>query len=296
MIIDVHTHTPSHRDAVPPDEVVESTVRRPDRPVVETTSWADYERDMAPVDASIVFGLAVDSPAEDVGIPGTATGVNDATAAFVAADPSRRIGFLSVNPERPGAFEELERCVDELGLVGLKLGPNYQHFDPLGRAARRLYGIAEQRGLPIVFHQGTSPIRRAPLRLAHPLLMDEVAIEFPELRIVMAHLGHPWQVDTLVVIRKHPHVWADVSAGFYRPWSFYQSLRLAAEWGVMGKLLLGSDYPVTTPGETITGLRAVNDIVAGTRLPAVPHEAIEEIVERDALTALGLTLPTPDPR
>jgi predicted TIM-barrel fold metal-dependent hydrolase len=294
VIVDVHTHTPTQREPVPPDQLVVSTIRRPDRPVVETVSWADYERDMAAVDVSLVFNLAVDSPAEDVGIPGDPVGINDATAAFVAAAPSRRIGLLSVNPETPGAFEELERCVEDLGLVGLKLGPNYQNFDPLGPAARRLYEIAERRHLPIVFHQGTSPIRRAPLRYAHPLLMDEIAIAFPDLPVVMAHLGHPWQADTLVVIRKHPNVWADVSAGFYRPWSFWQNLRLAAEWDVMAKLLLGSDWPVTTPAETIAGLRSVNDIVAGTRLPIVPPDAIEAIVDRDALAALGLDPPRAD--
>ena len=61
-------------------------------------------------------------------------------------------------------------------------------------------------------------MREAPLRYAHPLLMDEIAIRFPELRVVMAHMGHPWQRETIVTIRKHPHVYADVSALFYRPW------------------------------------------------------------------------------
>jgi predicted TIM-barrel fold metal-dependent hydrolase len=54
--------------------------------------------------------------------------------------------------------------------------------------------------------------------------MDEVAMAFPELRIVMAHMGHPWHADTIAVIRKHPHVYADVSANFYRPWQQYQGL------------------------------------------------------------------------
>ena len=91
-------------------------------------------------------------------------------------------------------------------------------------------------------------MREAPLRYAHPLLMDEIAIRFPELRVVMAHMGHPWQRETIVTIRKHPHVYADVSALFYRPWSFYEGLRLATEWGALDKLLFGSDFPIATPG------------------------------------------------
>jgi hypothetical protein len=121
--------------------------------------------------------------------------------------------------------------------------------------------------------------------------MDEIAIAFPELRVVMAHLGHPWQRETIVTIRKHPHVYADVSALFYRPWSFYEALRLAHEWGALDKLLFGSDFPIATPAETAAGLRAVNAPIAGTALPPVPLDAIERLIERDPLPLLGLTRP-----
>jgi predicted TIM-barrel fold metal-dependent hydrolase len=131
----------------------------------------------------------------------------------------------------------------------------------------------------------------APLRYAHPLVMDEIAIRFPDLTVVMAHLGHPWQADTIAVIRKHPNVWADVSAGFYRPWSFYTAMRLATEWNVLAKLLLGSDYPIATTAETIAGMRALNDIPRASGLPGIPEQAIEAIIERDALAALGLDRP-----
>jgi predicted TIM-barrel fold metal-dependent hydrolase len=188
-------------------------------------------------------------------------------------------------------MDELERCRTELGLRGIKLGPNYQDFEPLSADAKRVYGYAQQHGWPILFHQGTSPIRSAPLRYAHPIVMDEIAIAFPELRIVMAHLGHPWQADTIAVIRKHPHVYADVSAGFYRPWSFYNAMRLCTEWNVLPKLVFGSDFPVATAQETLDGLRAVNGPIAGTALPPVPLDAVEAIIQRDALALLGLERP-----
>jgi uncharacterized protein len=121
--------------------------------------------------------------------------------------------------------------------------------------------------------------------------MDEIAIRFPELRVVMAHMGHPWQRETIVTIRKHPHVYADVSALFYRPWSLWEALRAATEWNVFPKLLFGSDYPIATPGETAGGLRAVNAPIAGTALPPVPPDAIEALIERDPLPLLGLAHP-----
>ena len=188
-----------------------------------------------------------------------------------------------------GALDELERASDELGLKGIKLGPNYQVFDPLGAAALRVYEVAERRGL-VLFHQGASPVQDAPLRYAHPLLMDEIAIRFPELRIVMAHLGHPWQRETIVTIRKHPHVYADVSALFYRPWSFYEGLRLATEWGALEKLLFGSDFPIATPAETAAGCAGERPD-RGHGLPPVPLDRIEELIERDPLPLLGLERP-----
>ena len=283
-MIDVHTHVPTHRDDVPPDELVVNDRWRPDRTVAATTTWDEYARAFADVEVSVAFTIARDRTRVD-------SALNDAVAEFVAAEPGRRIGFLSVHPEVEGAEDELERARSELGLKGIKLGPNYQVFDPLGPAALRVYELAERHGLPVLFHQGASPVREAPLRFAHPLLMDEIAIRFPELRVVMAHLGHPWQRETIVTIRKHPHLYADVSALFYRPWSFYEGMRLATEWGVLDKLLFGSDYPIATPAETAAGLRRVNDPIAGTGLPPVPLEAVEAILERDPLPLLGLERP-----
>jgi predicted TIM-barrel fold metal-dependent hydrolase len=119
--------------------------------------------------------------------------------------------------------------------------------------------------------------------------MDDIATAFPELRVVMAHLGHPWHADTVTVIRKHPHVYADVSSQFFRPWGQYQALRLATEWGVLDKLLLGSDYPVATPQETIDGLLSAVDVAARGNLPPLDRDALLAIVHRDSLAVLGLT-------
>jgi len=255
-----------------------NNVWRPDAVRPTTYSWDDYMKEFQNVDKAIVFNMALhpkDRP-------------NDATAEFVQAYPDKLIGFLSVHPHDDDMAKEMDRCVHELGLKGIKLGPNYQVFDPLEPRAMDIYAKAQKMGLPILFHQGTSGLRTRPLRYTHPLYMDEIATAFPDLRIVMAHMGHPWQADCIAVIRKHPNVYADVSGLFYRPLSFYQCMRLAAEWNVMHKLLFASDFPVTTPTETMEALRRVSDIVEGTKLPRVPEEEIEKIIHRDALSLLGL--------
>jgi uncharacterized protein len=248
---------------------------------------------MQGVDRACVFGIRFKNgqiPAESEGAGIEWQGdVNAETAAFARAYPDKLVGFMSVHPEEGDVVAEIERCVGDLGLKGIKLGPNYQGFDPLGREARLVYETAQRLGLPIVFHQGTSPMRTAPIRYAHPLVMDEVAMAFPELRIVMAHIGHPWHADTIAVIRKHPHVYADVSANFYRPWQQYHGLRLATEWNVLDKLVFGSDYPVATPKETLEGTLAVNRVVDGTSLPRVPEDVLAAALQRDTLALLGIS-------
>jgi uncharacterized protein len=292
MIVDVHNHTPTHPGPVPPQERLEFAGWRSDRPVVTTNSWADFDEQQAAADVTIVFNIAVEDPLRATGLPYPPERTNDSTAEFVAAAPHKRIGFMSVHPLAPDVLEEVERC-RERNLKGVKLGPNYQNFDPLGDEALRLYDYCQGAGLPILFHQGTSPIREAPLRYTHPLVMDDIARRFPDLRVVMAHMGHPFVRETVAVIRKHPHVYADVSSIYLRPWLTWEALTFASEWGVPHKLLFGSDFPISTSAEAIAGLRGVNDIVEGTKLPRVPAESIERIIHADALAALGLAAPGP---
>ncbi|MGB9754249.1 amidohydrolase family protein [Roseiflexus castenholzii] len=296
MIIDVHTHTPQYRGPVPPDREETYDKWRPDRPVRAVYNWEDHLAAMTPVDRAIVFPIAWSPGSNDGGVTGTPLALdspapidpNEATAEFVRAHPDKLIGFMSIHPYDPKALARIDSCVRDLGLRGIKLAANYQNFDPLEDRALAIYERAQSLGLPVLFHQGTSPVRTAPIRLAHPLIMDQIAIRYPELRIIMAHMGHPWQVDTIAVIRKHPHVYADISGLFYRPFSFYECLLKCSEWGAMHKLLLASDFPIATPDETITALRNVNQIVDGTRLPKVPDDQIEAIIHRDSLALLGL--------
>jgi len=289
MIVDVHTHTPTHVGDVPESEMHTYSGWHSGEPVSTTNSHADYQRGMVAADISIVFNIHVPDTKRLVGTPGDPLRINENTADFVKAS-SNRIGFMSVDPNRHDWIDEMEKSI-HLGLVGIKLGANYQRFDPLGREALRLYGRAEKLGLPILFHTGASPVREAPLLYAHPLVTDEVAMRFPDLKIIMAHIGHPWVRETVVVIRKHPNVYADVSAIYTRPWMTYEALVLATEWGVMDKLLFGSDFPVTTPAYAIERLLAVNDILDGTKLPRISLEHIENIIHADALGSLNLVDP-----
>ncbi len=295
MIVDTHTHTPQYRDEILEEEIQYNTVWRPDRAVKVPVNWEEYLKAMEPVDKAIVFGIAEldEEPEGRLADPLREQGrwkgnVNDMTAEFVRADPHKLIGYMSVHPRDGDCLDEIDRCVSDLGLKGLKLGPNYQNFEPCGDEAFLVYARAQELSLPIVFHTGTSPRRYAALDYAHPRHFDRIAIAFPDVKMVLAHMAHPWQTTAIAVIRKHPNLYADVSALFYRPWSFYNCMRLAEEWGVLHKLLFATDYPASTPQETIEALRAPNRAIEGTNLPRISEAAMEEIINRDALSLLGL--------
>ena len=235
---------------------------------------------MSVVDRAIV--VAFDAAAVGMVVP------NEYVADYVDCHPEKLIGFASVDPNRPDAVDRLEHAINSLGLRGLKVGPIYQHFDPTSEAALKLFRRAEDLQIPVLCHQGTTFVADAPLRWARPFLLDDVARACPDLTLCIAHLGHPWCEETMVVIRKHPNLFADVSALHTRPMQLYFALQSAVEYRVTDKLLFGSDFPFSTAQETIEALRVVNRFVQGTQLPPVPGEIIEDIIHRDALQLLHL--------
>ncbi|MBM3956986.1 MAG: amidohydrolase [Gemmatimonadetes bacterium] len=293
MIVDVHTHLPTHRGEVPPDEVETATIHRSGTSVRFTNSLADYLEAMAGVDRAITFGLAPRPWAPEgelmklKGWPADMN-YNDVAAAVARESGGKIIPFMSVHPMDPKWEAEYDRCIGDLGCRGMKLGLNYQDCDPLSNEALKVFARLERDGLPVVFHMGTSPETDAPLEYAHPLKMDRAAILFPKLKMVLAHLAHPWHADCLAVVRKHPNVWADVSAQFYRPWSFWSGMRLFHEWGVLGKVLFATDWPVTVAQDNIDALRGLAKFARDCHLPVIPEQEIEGIINRDALEILGL--------
>ncbi len=206
----------------------------------------------------------------------------------VARGGGKLIGFAACDPTQEGYMEELRTAIEELGLRGVKMGPAYGGFDPGDARCDEIYAYCQERRLPILFHAGTTYNRLAVLKYAHSELWDDVAVRFPELRVVLAHLGHPFSDECICVIRKHPHVYADISALYYRPWQFYNMLVTASEYGVTHKLLFGTDYPFTTVADSITGLRNINAVAGGSGGPRVTDEVIEGILNRDSLALLGV--------
>ena len=280
MIVDVHTHVwePAHIAA----SFVQDARITANNPSLEIAVDLDaHWAAMAPVDKAIVLGFR----ASHVGV----LVPNEYVAGYVAQHPEKLIGFCSVDPLDEDAVEQFEHAVRTLGLRGLKVAPIYQNVHPQDQRFVRLMQAALDLDVPVLIHQGTTFCENVSLELANPVLLQPLALRFPGLRMVIAHMGHPWVAETMVLIRKHRHLYSDISALYYRPWQFYNALVLAMEYGVLDRLLFGTDYPFTTPASTIEALRRVDAMVEGTNLPRIPTEKIEAMIHRDTLPLLGLT-------
>jgi len=275
----IHTHAWNQKIHFKEQTIRETDLAR-GYPVDLTICFDTFMKEMEPFQRVIVFGLK----AQRTGywVP------DDYIADFVAKAPDKLIGFASCDPTQPAYMGELEYAIKSLGLKGLKMGPIYAGFDPRDYHCDPVYEYCESKGIPVIFHTGTTFNRDAPLKFSRPWLFDEVAIKYPELRMVLAHLGHPFYDECLAVIRKHPNVYADISALYYRPWQFYNMLILAQEYKVTHKLLFGTDYPFAGSNESIEGLRNVNHIIGSSSLPRVSDEVLEGILSRKSLELLGL--------
>lgn len=275
----IHTHT-WHQDLHFAPETVRETDLSRGYPLDLTVRFDAFRQDMQPFDRVAVFGLK--ARLNGYWVP------DQYVADFVAQAPDQLVGFASCDPTQDGYEDELRTAIEGLGLVGVKMGPMYAGFDPRDPRCAPVYRYCQEHGVPILFHSGTTYNRAAPLGFSRPWLFDDVAIAYPDLRMVLAHVGHPFCEECLVVIRKHPHVYADVSALYYRPWQFYNMLIAAQEYKVTHKLLFGTDYPFATAAESIAGLRHVNDVIGDSGLPRVSSVVVDEILERDSFRLLGL--------
>ena len=240
----------------------------------------DYLKATAEADRVVVFGIRAKKTGWQVD--------NDFVRDFVARHPEKYIYFASVDP-MDGDYMEQLAVEQEIGHCrGVKLGPVYQGVHPQDPAYYKIYEYCEKHGLPIITHMATTFSSGVPLEYARPVHMDKVACDFPGLKIIMAHLGHPWIDECVAAVRHQPNLYADVSALYYRPWQFYQAMMSVTEYGVADKVFFGSDYPATTTADSIRGIRDVNKIVEGANLPKVPQEVINNILYKDSLAALGI--------
>jgi uncharacterized protein len=246
--IDVHVHTERTRDGRDPlPPALREAARRyfgSDHPLPTVDDVAAYyrERNLAAVLFTVDWELQSGIPP----IP------NEEVADAARTNPDVLIPFASVDPARPDAVERARRLIDEHGVKGFKFHPNLQAFFPDDRSTYPLYELIEAAGLPALFHSGHSGIGTGlpgggglRLKYSNPLCLDDVAADFPQLQIVLAHPSFPWQDEAISVCLHKANVWIDLSG--WSPKYFPPQLVQYANTQLREKVLFGSDFPLITP-------------------------------------------------
>ncbi len=234
-----------------------------------------------PVDRSLVFGFK--SRQLGAEIP------RQLIYAYVRRHPEKLIGVAGIDPTNlDEALSDLHEADAEYGMKAITVSPAAQDFHPADSRAMQIFSEALRLRKPVFIHQGIHFAASSKMEFARPSHLDEVARDLPQLKLVIAHMGFPWVDECIVLLGKHSNVFADISSLIHRPWTAYNALLRAYEYGVMEKLLFGSDFPYMPPARAIESLYRINQLVTGTNLPTIPRQSLAGIVERDALALLGL--------
>jgi uncharacterized protein len=194
--------------------------------------------------AFVVF--TVDSPKEP-------RKISNEEIAELARKEDNAIAFASINPHRGADGVRLARkLIEEHGVKGFKFHPSVQEFFPNDRMAYPLYEVIAEAKLPALFHTGQTGVGAGTpggggirLKYSHPMLLDDVAADFPEMPIILAHPSFPWQEEALSVATHKPQVYIDLSG--WSPKYFPPILVQYANTLLKDKILFGSDYPVIAP-------------------------------------------------
>ncbi len=173
---------------------------------------------------------------------------NEFVSGVCKSYPEKFIGFASVIPGNNGAPGVLENAIKNLGLAGLKLHPPLQDFYPNDKKMWPIYEMANQLNIPIAFHVGSTPFGSlVKISQANPILIDEVAVAFPQLKIILTHLGTLWHNETFMVTEKNPNVYVDTSAYPYEIKNLLTDdlIKRVGE----DKIIFGTDFPMPYEGK-----------------------------------------------
>lgn len=186
---------------------------------------------------------------------------NEHLVDVISHDRNRLFGTCSVDPVRD-PFEgvrEVRRLVTEQDVRCLKLYPTYDHFYPFDRVCWPLYELAQELGICVQIHMGWTPCVNAPMRYQLPHLLDEVGIHYPDLNVIVAHVGYPWVEECACLLAKHENFYADIAYwGAFPPEKILQHFYILRVHGVLHKILYGSEnaFMATFP----EAVNSLNDV------------------------------------
>jgi predicted TIM-barrel fold metal-dependent hydrolase len=249
VAIDFHTHA-EVSCCQPPDPFGEEYDRAADkyfgstrRPTIEETVAYYRERKIG----FVMFTVDYESNVGRRRIP------NEEIADAAARNSDIMIAFASIDPHKGkmGA-REARRLITEYGVKGFKFHPTMQGFYPYDRMAWPLYEVIAEFKLPAIFHSGHSGMGSGmrgggglKLEYSNPMHLEEAAIDFPDMQMVIAHPSWPWQDEALSICLHKPNIWIDLSG--WSPKYFPKQLVQYANSLLKDRMLFGTDFPLITP-------------------------------------------------
>jgi predicted TIM-barrel fold metal-dependent hydrolase len=220
---------------------------------------------------------------------GAATGMappvtNEEIAELAAEHADAVIPFASIDPHSGAAgVRRVGGLVEQHGIRGFKFHPNEQAFFPNDREFYPLYRAIADTGVPVVFHSGHTGVGAGRpggggvrLKYSNPMFVDDVAVDFPEMPIVLAHPSFPWQDEAISVALHKPTVHIDLSG--WSPKYFPANLVQYANTLLKDRVLFGSDYPVITPDRWLADFERLD----------IKAEVRPLILKENAVALLGL--------
>jgi predicted TIM-barrel fold metal-dependent hydrolase len=189
---------------------------------------------------------------------------NEEIAELAHQHPDVAIPFASINPHRgKEGVLQARRLIKDFSVKGFKFHPSVQEFSPNDRIAYPLYEAIAEAKLPALFHTGQTGVGAGTpggggirLKYSHPMLLDDVAADFPDMPIILAHPSFPWQEEALSVATHKPQVYIDLSG--WSPKYFPPILVQYANTLLKDKILFGSDYPVMSPERWMADFEKLN--------------------------------------
>ncbi len=189
---------------------------------------------------------------------------NEEVARIAAENSDIMIPFASIDPHKGKlGVREARRLIKDFGVKGFKFHPSAQGFLPNDKMAYPLYEVIAEHGLTALFHTGQTGVgsgMRAGfgirLKYSNPMYLDDVAVDFPDMTIIMAHPSFPWQEEALAVCQHKPNVYIDLSG--WSPKYFPPILVRYANSLIKNKVLFGSDYPVISPDRWMKDFEAID--------------------------------------
>jgi predicted TIM-barrel fold metal-dependent hydrolase len=202
---------------------------------------------------------------------------NDLIAKIVNKDPKRFLGFAGVDPHKGVlAIDELERAIKTLGLKGLKIIPNLIEVYPNEKLMYPIYERVAELNIPILFHAGTLFHKGTKIKYSQPIFFDDVAVDFPNLKIIMAHFGFPWFVEAIAVAQRNQNVFLNIAG-----WSPKYIPEMVVKYmdGLLShKVLFGSDYPLIPRKRIIKELEKLH----------LKQESLDNILSKNAKRLLNI--------